>query len=62
MLHKLVSLVHLSFVKWVSYRSGTVRSPQKGDYLANIFAEYKGRFEYIVVEDMIKVIAPDFET
>ncbi|KAB5590688.1 D-lactaldehyde dehydrogenase [Ceratobasidium theobromae] len=35
---------------------GTVRSPQKGDYLANIFAEYKGRFEYIVVEDMIKQV------
>ena len=34
---------------------GTVRTTAKGDTLERIFKEYSGRFEYIVVEDILKV-------
>ncbi|KAJ1303094.1 hypothetical protein OPQ81_011295 [Rhizoctonia solani] len=32
---------------------GTVRSHSKGEYLATIFKESEGRFQYVIVEDMI---------
>lgn len=32
---------------------GTVRSPAKGEYLRNLFGD---RFEYVIVEDMAKVV------
>ena len=34
---------------------GTVRSEQKGVHLKKIFAEYKDKFEVVVVKDITKV-------
>ncbi|KAF8511613.1 D-lactaldehyde dehydrogenase [Hysterangium stoloniferum] len=36
------------------YVRGTVRSEDKGEYLANLFKEYSDHFEYIIVEDIAK--------
>ncbi|KAG8923398.1 methylglyoxal reductase (NADPH-dependent) gre2 [Tulasnella sp. 418] len=33
---------------------GTVRSNGKGEYLRGIYSEYDGKFEYVIVEDMVK--------
>ncbi|OCF31058.1 hypothetical protein I316_07329 [Kwoniella heveanensis BCC8398] len=33
---------------------GTVRSPSKGEYLVNLFKDTKGKFEYVIVEDISK--------
>ena len=35
---------------------GTVRSAAKGEYLARIFREHGDRFEYVIVEDIAKVL------
>lgn len=34
---------------------GTVRSKEKGEYLANLFKDSKVPFEYVIVEDIAKV-------
>ena len=34
---------------------GTVRSPEKGHYLSELFKDYGDKFELVVVEDITKV-------
>ncbi|KDN49976.1 hypothetical protein RSAG8_01312, partial [Rhizoctonia solani AG-8 WAC10335] len=33
---------------------GTVRSASKGDYLVNLFKSYGDKFQYVIVEDIVK--------
>ena len=37
---------------------GTVRSIAKGVQLQKLFAEYRNTFEFVVIEDMVKVCGP----